>query len=188
MDRRKGRLTRLAVNFATAVSACWAGCWLTFREKPLPPGLPPLYYDPFVRELVRHGRYVLPCGGGVIAEPQRAIDELQGRYGQAGLCERCFTLMFEQSADAEYPEGIGNTAMGILCRLGDRLTLQKLMGLRHRLLQTETGTNPAEMWQRGNMPPDRCDWLIAALCHRLHQPLPDGVAPLTDDDVFRFPD
>jgi hypothetical protein len=171
---------------AAAVLACWAGSWWLGREKPLPPGLPPLYYDPFVRQLARHGRYVLACGGGVICEPQRAIDELQDRYGEQGLCDRCFSLLFEQEPDAQYPEGVDATASGIIYRLGDQETLQKLVETRQRLLQLPSVPPPAEPWRRRATPLDRCDALIAGLSHRLAQPLPDGVAPLTDQERYRL--
>ena len=183
MDRRKGNLRQIVSNITAAVSAWWAKCWMADWEKPLREGLPPLYYDPFVRQLVEYGRHILACGGGVISEPDRAIKELKGRYGQAGLCDRCFALVFEQPPDAEYPEGIVGTAWGILYRLGDDAMLQKLLEMRDRLQQLAPATPPAEEW-RPHAPLDRYDQLIAGLCHRLHQPLPEGVTPLTDEDIF----
>jgi hypothetical protein len=183
MDRRKRNFGRFALLITAAVSAWWAKCWMAEWEKPLPAGLPPLYYDPFVRQLAEYGRYILPCGGGVISEPDRAIKELQRRYGHADLCQRCFALVFEQPPDADYPEGVGATAWGILYRLGDDAMLQKLLEMRHRLHQFAPARQTNDSARRF-APLDRYDQLIAGLYHRLHQPLPDGVAPLTDEDLY----
>jgi hypothetical protein len=183
MDRRTRRLSRFIFWLAAAAEVGWAGIRITFRRRRLPLGLPPLYYDPFVRELEEHGRYVLPCGGGVICEPDRAIKELRREYGPADLCDRCFSLLFEQPPDAQYPEGIDSTALGIVFRLGNQPMLRKLVEMRQRLLQLPAVTQPAAGWRRQITPLEHCDLLIAGLCHRLHQSLPAGIPPLTASEI-----
>jgi hypothetical protein len=93
MDRPQRRLARIARCLTRAVSAWRARWWPAAWEKPLPQGLPPLSYDPFVRQLAQYGRHIRGCGGGVIAEPQRAIDSQQGRFGEQGLRDRCYLLV-----------------------------------------------------------------------------------------------
>jgi len=186
MGLRRGVFSKIAVRVSAAVSACWARSPTAGRRGALPPGLPPPYYDPFVRQLVKCGRYVLECGGGVIAEPQRAIDELRGRYGDQGLRDRCHALLFEQGPGAEYPEGIESTALGIIYRLGDLTALQELEETRQRLLQLSQASNLSVALPALHTRLEHCDWLIAGLCRRLGRSLPDGIPALADEEAGRL--
>lgn len=114
----------------------------------------------FVRDLFEYGVYVLPCGGGVISEPRHAIFHLRRKYGKEGLCRGCLELI--RNDDDEWPEGVYGTAWHVVCRLADEAFLDRLLAERRD---------------------KRLDRLIAALCHRLKRPLPEGIAPLTEKEI-----
>jgi len=70
----------------------------------------------FVYRLARHGVYVLPCGGGVISEPQEAMDRLAGWYDRDDLNRLCSRILrrHARSGGVELPEGVWGTVSGIL--------------------------------------------------------------------------
>lgn len=154
--------------------------WLTSRSRnnPARPGLPPLYYDPLARDLVKSGRYVLPCGGGVFPEPRRAVSELLEKYGEEGLRECCLLYLFDHSTDMEYPEGTDKTAEGIVYLLADKETIPKLLQIRERLENLPPLRKPVDDYRYVRNPLERCEWLLAAVCYRLNKPLPDGILPI----------
>jgi len=120
----------------------------------------------FIRDLFEYGVYVLPCGGGVFSEPRHAIYYLEDKYGRNGLLYGCWELV--QNDNIELPEGVGGTAWGVVYHLADDAFLSQLIAER-----TE----------------HRFDHLIAYSCHRLKRPVPDGIAPLTEEQLQNtFPD
>ncbi|MBN2684288.1 MAG: hypothetical protein JXR40_03325 [Pontiellaceae bacterium] len=145
--------------------------------KPLRSGMPPLYYDPFVRDLMEHGRYILGCGGGVIPEPRKAISRLVGQYGEDGLRACCLMLLFDHPEGSEFPEGTSITAMGMLYLLGDESTVETLVEIHARVPVSSPDGNPTDPYQLWHNSRERCEQLIASICHRLDKPLPDGISP-----------
>ena len=75
----------------------------------------------FLCRLFRHGVYVLPCGGGVISEPEQAIDCMMGWYNRDDLKRLCLEIVHRKAAPGGFnlPEEISNTVAGILHHLPD---------------------------------------------------------------------
>lgn len=139
----------------------------------------------FSRDLFRHGVYVLPCGGGVIPEPRRAIGELEGRYGREGLLREARKLLFEASLEESYPEGSLSTASGILYHLADRDLYRELVGARGEWLaraQEEGRGVPGEGGLNRRL--ERLQNLIGGISNRLRLPLPEGVPALDPQMEF----
>jgi hypothetical protein len=102
------------------------------------------------------------AGGGVISEPRRAIYHLETKYGRDRLLHGCWELVQD---DIELPEGVVGTAWGVVYHLADEVFLEQLLSER-----TD----------------DRFDRLIAYTCHRLKRALPDGIAPLTEEQLQKM--
>jgi hypothetical protein len=109
--------------------------------------------EAFIRELVSQGTCMLPCGGAIISEPRRAIFNLQQKYGNGALRQKCLALVTRR---AELPEGVECVAKGIVYHLADEAFLDTLLASN----------------QEGSLDP-----LIAAVCSKLNQLLPAGVKP-----------
>ncbi len=103
------------------------------------------------------------------------------KYGEQGLRDRCYSLLFQQPSDAEYPEGIDSIATDILNRLGDESTLQRLIETRLFLLDSLQATQPVNPGLTRQVPLQRCERLIAEICKRTNKSLPPGVAASPDE-------
>lgn len=87
----------------------------------------------FIYRVVRNGIYVPPCGGGVIPEPERAIESLGVEYGRKKLGCLCGEVMsrFDGMDDRRLPEGVWNTVAQmaeLLPCLEDSWSLGKWIG------------------------------------------------------------
>jgi len=169
--------TRVFVVLLGVVLACAAPAASTDSQPDLPRGssLPDPLKD-FSRELFQEGVYVLDCGGGVIPEPRWAILRLKRRYGETGLRDRCLGICaLPAPAQAQLPEGVWESAHGVLFHLGDEATLAKLVTLHRANTEPEHAlSNDANHHGLGSI-----ETLVAALSRKLGLPPPEGVRPLT---------
>jgi hypothetical protein len=123
----------------------------------------------FAADLFCCGVHVLPCGGGVIPEPRRAVRELKRKYGQEGLLRESKILLFESPLDSKYPEGTRSVATGILYRLADGELLRDLVETRSRWLQS-----PGDLSDRIRA----IEGLISGIAFTLRLPCPEGLSPV----------
>ena len=130
--------------------------------------------DEFVHELHLDGMYVLPCGGGAINEPVRAIRKLEPKYGKAGLVRLSMELAFEMPDEDIHPLETVSVALGILYHLADNALLEKLITMREEWM----GTGGDAAHEESDKPMWRIEPLISGLCNRLNHPYPDGIEPL----------
>jgi hypothetical protein len=137
------------------------------KREPVKPG--DVTPGDFASDLFRSGIYVLPCGGGVISEPRRAVRELESKYGQEGLMRESRILLFETPLDSKYPEGSRAVATGIIYLLADGEIFRDLVEMRSQ-------------WREG--PGDlpgrilTIEALISGIAFRLQLPCPEGLAPM----------
>ncbi len=128
----------------------------------------------FANELIRHGAYILPCGGGITAEPRRAILELSSRYGRDELVRLCWELLFEVSPD-DIPlhQEASSVAHGMLYHLADAALLRRLLGVYR---SGRAGKDKVAKHRERRL--ELIETLIAGVCHRLELPYPEGIEPL----------
>lgn len=131
----------------------------------------------FARDLFRHGVYVLPCGGGVISEPRRALAELERRYGREGLLRESRILLLEAPCEGPYPEGSEAVAMGIIYHLAEGELLRDLVETRRRWLESDVDL-PGRM--------RTIETLISGIAPKLGLPCPEGVAPMDPQECDAF--
>ena len=146
-----------------------AGFWkkLLSRREPVKPG--EVAPTDFAVDLFRHGVYVLVCGGGVIAEPRRAIGQLKRKYGPEGLLRESRILLFESPGDSRFPEGTRSVASGIIYHLADGELLQDLVETRSQWL-----ASPGDLCGKIK----RIETLISGIARKLKLACPEGVSSM----------
>ena len=135
----------------------------------------------FARDPFRKGVYVLPCGGGVISEPRKAIYYLRSRYGDDGLRRRCLRLVRQETTCPDNGEGllegVWSTATGILYHLADEEVLAELW----LVFQSQARNRPELPHDGSYCILGSVESLIVLISNRLQRPLPTGVRPLPPD-------
>ncbi|MHC5006905.1 MAG: hypothetical protein ACYTGF_06050 [Planctomycetota bacterium] len=123
----------------------------------------------FAVDLFLFGLHILPCGGGVIPEPRRAVRTLKRKYGQEGLVRESKILLFESPLDSEYPEGTRSVATGIIYHLADKELFRDLVETRSQWLE-----DPGDLSGRIRT----IEALISGIAFRLKLPCPEGLSPV----------
>jgi hypothetical protein len=116
--------------------------------------------------------YVLGCGGGVLVHVEDVLAGLKTEYGERELLRLSLKVLFESPAGARYLEGVESAALTIVCYLGDRALLQRLVDMRSASISRGLKWEENMRWQT--------ETIIVGLCSRLRLCLPEGIVPWND--------
>ena len=140
--------------------------------------------EDFSRNLEYFGVYDLPCGGGIITNPDGAARWLRRGYGQKGAASRCIFLLSRGPLTNDSEKLTVSLACDLLYRLGDSTTIDQLQGLRNKLLQQISSSETITQSQSDiQIRLKYTEVLIAGLCQRLSIEIPDNIPSLDEDGV-----
>ena len=90
--------------------------------------------EDFSKNLDHFGIYDLPCGGGIITNPDAATRWLRRGYGQEGAVSRCILLISKGPITSGWEQVRIGVACEVVNALGDAATIDKLQKLHDELL------------------------------------------------------
>ena len=142
--------------------------------------------EDFSRHLEYFGVYDLPCGGGIITNPGGATRWLRRGYGQKGTVSRCILLLSKGPFTNDLEKIITGVACGVLYKLGNLTSIEKLRKLRNEFLQELSSPDATPEIQSDIQTRLKyIEALIAGLCQRLGMVIPDDI-PALDEDGIRY--
>ncbi len=131
----------------------------------------------FAQDLVHHGLYVLPCGGGVIAEPRRAIQGLVPRYGRDAAALLSLAVLTE-SPEVSFLEGTRWIAAGVMYHLADEWLLMHVREAWERMTRRDVKADESDEALH------LIESVIAGASGRLSRPLPKGITELDEMEEY----